>query len=226
MKELLAAPSWPASAPAVQAWLGSAVAIKDPTAAVFLRQNGSNLLHGGPSRGGRLGRAGGLLRQPAAQPAPNAPLSLWERGGGEGGQCRRERCLATHLSASPHPNPLPERGPEAPQFYILDGMRSDAPEVGFWNRLAAVVPQAVKIAGVRGAAEIVAEIAAELARRQQEGREDAPPIYLFLYNLGRFRDLRKEDDFGFSSRRRASRPAPPSSSPPSCAKARRWASTP
>ncbi len=24
-------------------------------------------------------------------------------------------------------------------------------------------------------------------------------IYLFLYNLGRFRELRKEDDFGFSS---------------------------
>jgi len=37
-------PDWPEPSPAAQAWLGSAVAIKEPTAAVFLRQNGSNLL--------------------------------------------------------------------------------------------------------------------------------------------------------------------------------------
>ena len=86
-------------------------------------------------------------------------------------------------------------------------MRSDAPEVGFWNRLASVAPQAVKIADVRGAAEIVAEIAGELASRRQEGRENAPPIYLFLYNLGRFRDLKKEDDFGFSSGDKPASPA-------------------
>ena len=43
------------------------------------------------------------------------------------------------------------------------------------------------------------EIARELDSRRQEGRENAPPIYLFLYNLGRFRDLKKEDDYGFSS---------------------------
>jgi DNA segregation ATPase FtsK/SpoIIIE, S-DNA-T family len=162
--ELLTADSWPTAAPAVQAWLGSAVAIKDPTAAVFMRQNGSNLLLVGHREEAALGVMGACFVSIAAQISPR-PL-------GEGTE---------------------------PRFYILDGTRSDAPEVGFWNRLAAVAPQTVKTAGVRGAAEVVAEIAAELAARQQDGCDNAPPIYLFLYNLARFRDLKKEDDFGFSS---------------------------
>ena len=78
-------------------------------------------------------------------------------------------------------------------------MRSDAPEFGFWKRLADVVPQTVKIAGLREAPAVMAELAAELAARQQAGHDNSPPVYLLLYNLGRFRDLRREDDFGFSS---------------------------
>jgi hypothetical protein len=45
----------------------------------------------------------------------------------------------------------------------------------------------------------MAEIAADLASRQQGGHENSSPVYLLIYNLGRFRELRKEDDFAFSS---------------------------
>ena len=65
--------------------------------------------------------------------------------------------------------------------------------------MTAAAPHVVKIAGIRGTGEIIAEIAGELAARQQEEHEDRPPIYLFVYNLGRFRDLRKDEDFGFSA---------------------------
>ena len=50
--------------PAPQAWLGSAVAIKDPTAAVFLRQNGSNLLMVGHREEASLGVLATVLDQP------------------------------------------------------------------------------------------------------------------------------------------------------------------
>jgi len=60
---------------------------------------------------------------------------------------------------------------------------------------------------VRDAAALVAEIAEELAKRQETSHENLPPIYLFLYNLGRFRDLKKEDDYSFSSGGEASTPA-------------------
>ena len=100
--------------------------------------------------------------------------------------------IANCLPLIPNPqSPIP--------FYILDGMRSDAPEIGFWNRLASAVPQGVKIAGVRDTAAVIGELAAELAARGQAGHEQAPPVYLLVYNLGRFRELRKEDDFGYSS---------------------------
>ena len=79
LKELLAAPSWPERTPAVQAWLGSAVAIKDPTAAVFLRQNGSNLLIVGHREEAALGVMASCFVSLAAQ---LVPLSLWERGRG------------------------------------------------------------------------------------------------------------------------------------------------
>ena len=35
------------------------------------------------------------------------------------------------------------------------------------------------------------------ARRRDQALESAPPLYLFIYNLARFRDLKKEDDYGF-----------------------------
>src|SRR5207245_1635850 len=45
LHQRLQAPAWPETAPAeAYAWLGEAVAIKDPTAAVFRPQSGSNLL--------------------------------------------------------------------------------------------------------------------------------------------------------------------------------------
>ena len=54
---------------------------------------------------------------------------------------------------------------------------------------------------------MIAEISEALARREQSGQEDAPPIYLVVYDLARFRDLRKaDDDFGFS---RSDDDAPP-----------------
>ena len=56
-----------------------------------------------------------------------------------------------------------------------------------------------KSAGPRDTARIINELAAELARREAAGDEDAPPIYLVIFNGGRFRDLRRgEDDFSFS----------------------------
>jgi hypothetical protein len=44
LERLLREPAWPESPGALVAWLGEAVAIKDPTAAVFRRQGGANLL--------------------------------------------------------------------------------------------------------------------------------------------------------------------------------------
>jgi S-DNA-T family DNA segregation ATPase FtsK/SpoIIIE len=165
LKELLSTRRRPEAQPAPLAWLGSAVAIKEPTAAALLSQNGANLLLVGHREGAALGILANCL------------ISL----------------AAYHAREKEDTDVQPAR------FYILDGMRADAPEVGLWERLIAILPQGAKIAATRGADELLGEIAAELAARQEHSQDYGPPVYLFLHNLPRFRDLRREDDFSFSS---------------------------
>ncbi len=152
------------------AWLGSAVAIKEPTSATFARHAGSNLLVVGSWEEAALGV---LTNAVVALAAQNRPVSL-----------------SSDESKEPQKPKL---------FYVLDGTRPEAPEAGTWQRVVDALPHAADVSGPRDTARVVGEIATELARREAAGEEDAPPIYLVIFNGGRFRDLRRgEDDFSFS----------------------------
>jgi hypothetical protein len=103
-------------------------------------------------------------------------------------------------------------GASAPalRFYVLDGTPDEAPLDGILDRTAALLPRPVRVAGWRDTAEILNEIAGEVARRQSERAFDEGAILLIIHDLARFRDLRKsDDDFGFSmSRGDEDRPSP------------------
>ena len=59
-------------------------------------------------------------------------------------------------------------------------------------------------------------IAAEIKQRQEAASDDQAPIYILIYDIQRFRDLRKsDDDFGYS-RYDEDKPMPPRSSSPTC----------
>ncbi|MGA2031450.1 MAG: FtsK/SpoIIIE domain-containing protein [Thermoguttaceae bacterium] len=163
LEELLAAPAWPATCPTPQAWLGAAIAIKEPTAARFVRQAGSNLLLVGRREEAAMAIMTTCLVSLAAQHGPDQQGS----------------------------------GAQGTRFYVFDGTRPDAPEAGFLGRLSRAVPHAVKVAAPHAASELLAELAEEMGRRQQTAPALLPPLYVLFYNLGRFRDLRKEDDYGF-----------------------------
>jgi hypothetical protein len=70
LHDLLAATSWPTDQVAFQAWLGEAMAIKDPTAAVFRRQTGCNVLILGQDDVLALGVIGSAILSLAAQHSP------------------------------------------------------------------------------------------------------------------------------------------------------------
>jgi hypothetical protein len=72
LTQLLRAPGWPASPRSTQAWLGEAIAIKEPTSAVFRRQTSSNLLMIGQHDEGALGILTTALIGLASQHAPSA----------------------------------------------------------------------------------------------------------------------------------------------------------
>jgi energy-coupling factor transporter ATP-binding protein EcfA2 len=194
LAEQLAAAAWPPLGPAPEVWLGSAVAIKDPTSAAFVRQTGGNLLLVGHREEASLGVMASCLVALAAQLPPGGRCQVPGvrcQEPGEGGQ-----------GSVPIPNPqFPIPDPAAgARFYILDGARPEAAEAGLWPRFVKAIPHAVTLVDPRGAVAAVAELAAEAARRQQESLDRLPPIYLFIYNFGRFRELRKEDEFAFGSR--------------------------
>ncbi|MEI8373656.1 MAG: FtsK/SpoIIIE domain-containing protein [Planctomycetota bacterium] len=181
----LAAAVWPESCTEPHFWLGSAVAIKGPTAAVFARQAGSNLLLAGHREEASLGvMATGLIGL-AAQHA--YVRQAFQPDIGDTGQAGKPDLRV--------------------RFRILDGTRPEAPEAGYWQRVVDVLPHDATVGGLREAPEVLRELFVELVHRQQEGQDGLPSIYFLIYNLGRFRDFRKEDDFSFG--REDDKPATP-----------------
>ena len=84
------------------------------------------------------------------------------------------------------------------QFYILDGALVEDGKDDFWNPLAELLPHDIRVGGPRHAAAFVDEIAHAIKNRGDA--DNAPPIFLIIDNLGRFRDLRKsDDDYSFSA---------------------------
>ena len=169
--QLLDAPTWPEPARAPRAWLGEAVAIKDPTAAVFRPQGGSHVLVVGQSE--------------------EAALSMFMSG-------------VVSLAA--------QRPPGTAKFYLGDASPVDSPFAGRFAKLAEVLPHSVRAFGPREMAAVFTEVAEEVERRQTLEGISPEDVYLVLYDLARFRDLRKsEDDFGGGfGRFGSSEPAPPS----------------
>jgi hypothetical protein len=176
LRALLERPAWSGAPRASQAWLGEAMAIKDPTAATFRRQTGSNLLLIGQFDEQALTVLTAAILSLAAQHAPA------EGDGPRGGA----------------------------NFFILDGTPVDSPHAGWLPKLGARLPHPVRVGGWRDLPAILADVAAETERRQKVHDRDFPSVFLVIYGLQRFRDLRRaEDDFGFSSRRGESAPPSP-----------------
>ena len=165
LNALLDAPAWPEEGPRYeQAWLGDAIAIKDPTVAVFRPQSGANLL---------------II--------------------GQNGEAALAMLLMAGISiAAQHP-PVQRDGIK---FYLLDGSPVDSWLAGKLGELKNWLPHNVKNVTARNLAESINEVAVEIERRRDNAAEAEAqaPIYLLIYDLQRFRDLRKsDDDFGFSS---------------------------
>jgi S-DNA-T family DNA segregation ATPase FtsK/SpoIIIE len=172
LASILAATTWPEPPRAALAWLGAAIAIKDPTAAVFRRQAGANLLAVGQQPEAAVGMLTTAIVSLAAQFEPGRAADATEGNGSPAATGAR--------------------------FFVLDGMLPDAPEAGWFRRLAGVLPHAMTVVTSRDVPRIIGEIAAEVSRRESASGDEAPPWFLIAFDLGRLRDLRKaDDDFGF-----------------------------
>ena len=90
--------------------------------------------------------------------------------------------------AAQHPRAHP------PKFYLVHGALAGSPDCEFLESIATGHAQ---VSQGHEAPEFIAEIHAEMKRRSDEGSAGAPPIYLFVHGLQKFRKLRYEEDFSF-----------------------------
>jgi hypothetical protein len=172
LNELIERPEWPEAPKADYAWLGEAIAIKDPTCIVFRPQSGNNVLIVGQNE--------------------EAALAMM--------------MMSAVSIAAQHP-PV---GAQTSRFYLLDGSPADSALAGKLGQLSGILPHPVQSVSWRDVSERLTELAAEVERRQKGSSEDQGPVFLLIYDLQRWRDLRKsDDDFGFS-RYDEDKPAPPS----------------
>lgn len=173
LRELLAADDWPPLAGAPRAWLGEAVAIKDPTCATLGSQSGSHLLLVGQDDTAALGVLAAAVVSLAAQHAP-APAC---------------------------------DGPSVGRFVILDAA-NEGPSATVWQQLRTTLPHAVEIGVRRDLDRIMAELYDETLLRQQDLPEGASTRYIVLHDVGKLRDLRRdEDDFGITRGEPGARPS-------------------
>lgn len=150
-------------------WLGEAIAIKGPTAIPLRRLSGNNVLMVGQ---------------------------------------QDDFALAMHTAetlalAAQHRAPGGASGSSAVTIRILDGTPTDDPRSAYLpfiaEQFSGSLTADVQTLGWRDVETTISEIAAELQRRQDADITDAPPIYLFIHGLQRFRMLRRsESDFSFS----------------------------
>jgi len=146
--------SGPDSSTSTRVWLGDAISIKDPTAAVFQRQTGSHLLIVGQQEDSAM-----------------AMLTV------------AEVALAAQAAGTV-------------SFFTLDGSPLEPGQKSVLEQVAPRLPRS-RFAGIRGGAAIVQEVYHQLEARAASDSTHADSVYLFIYAMHRFREIRKSDDYGF-----------------------------
>ena len=98
------------------------------------------------------------------------------------------------------------------RFYILDFGAVDAPYADQWKLWADRVPHLVHLGRRRELPPLIAEVAQEVEQRLEDEARAATEseLYLVVFGLQRARDLRAEEDMGFSFSSFEDEPAAPS----------------
>lgn len=83
---------------------------------------------------------------------------------------------------------------------ILDGTRADAPARERLLLLAKSLPYDIEIADYRRGTELIVDLAAQMKQRQEPGAPIGKHTFFMVLGLEKFRMLRQEDEYAFSSR--------------------------
>lgn len=131
---------------------------------------------------------------------PATHLVLRRQGGNNLAIVGQDESLAAGMLANAVIALAAQHGEAGAKLMVLDGSRPETIAPGLWASVAAAVGEAVEVTPPRLAGSVVTALADEVARRGQSPEERFAAVYLVVYDLAQFRDLRQsEDDFSFSS---------------------------
>jgi DNA segregation ATPase FtsK/SpoIIIE, S-DNA-T family len=82
----------------------------------------------------------------------------------------------------------------SPAFVLLDGSPPDSPHAGVFERIAGAIPQGCRKVAWREVGDAIADLARGAERRMQEDVHNAPPLFLLIFGLQRYRMLRRNED--------------------------------
>ncbi|MCF7730529.1 MAG: ATP-binding protein [Akkermansiaceae bacterium] len=85
----------------------------------------------------------------------------------------------------------------AAEFVLVDPHAPDSPSQAWFQQLAEIVPQRLRLINPAELPAVMAELAAQLESRAA-GAADAPEVFLIIHDLQRIKALRPDDDFRFS----------------------------
>jgi hypothetical protein len=87
------------------------------------------------------------------------------------------------------------------KFYLFHASNPASPEEDFVNRIVPAIPHGVTVARGNDVSAAMSELASELKARNTGAGDNhnAPVHFVFIHGLQKFKKLRQEDDFSFSS---------------------------
>jgi hypothetical protein len=87
----------------------------------------------------------------------------------------------------------------AAKFFFCHQANPGSSEAEFVDRIVAAVPHTVCLVRAHEVGHTMNEIAAEMKARSGANANSAAPVFVFIHGLHKFKKLRHEDDFSFSS---------------------------
>ncbi len=151
------------------------------------------------SRCGRRSRAGAWLGAPGSIKGPTEAVFHRQSGNHLLIVGQRDEATLTLVGLS-----LLALGAEYPmgtaRFYLLHAAPPGSRDAELLDRVIEAVPHEITVARNQEVTGVINDIATELkARSSGSGSGDAPPIFLFIHGLHKFKKLRHEDEFSFST---------------------------
>src|SRR5262249_16212187 len=152
---------------AIRAWLGDAIAIKEPTCAVFRRQSGSNLVIIGQRDESATAMLGAAMVSIGAQlrsPATGAGTRGIGSPGRPTGDCSGDRVERVDCSGEQS---------HLATFHLLDATPADSHLAGHLERVSSSLGQQTRVIAYRELEGAMTALHAELARRQEAANAQA-----------------------------------------------------